>query len=434
MSISIEKIKDYGIVGAGGAGFPTYVKLQNKVEKVILNGAECEPLLHKDKELLKKYASKIVNTLDEIINFTGAKSGVIAVKEKYTSVFDALKPYCSSKITIFPLGDFYPAGDEIILANIVTGKIIPPGSIPLDVGLLVTNVETVFNIAKAEPVTASFLTLAGAVPTPATFIVPIGTMVKDLLIFAGVTDMTGKSLIFGGAMMGKLVENLDEPIVKTTGGIIVLPTEHPLIKKYQRSKNSRYQIASSSCDQCSICTDMCPRFLLGHNIKPHLAMRALQMPSQIHELNVGTYACCYCNLCSLVACPIDLDPKEICFQYNENYPNYTENKSISRLELHPMAAERRVSLNRLKDRLGLTEYDKKAPLNNQIVPISQVKIPLKQHIGTPAEPIVKLEEFVNKGQKIASVPTDKLGVPIHASISGIIQEICSDFIQINSKV
>ena len=164
------------MVGAGGAGFPTHVKLSGKADTLLLNAAECEPLLHKDKEVLREFADAVIEGMDAGMKLVGAQRGVIGIKEKYRDVIDLLRTKLPRHIDVAPLRDAYPAGDEFILVYDVLGRVIPPGGIPLAVGAVVMNVETAMNVARAaeQPVTEKYLTVAGAVAEPVTLRVPLG--------------------------------------------------------------------------------------------------------------------------------------------------------------------------------------------------------------------------------------------------------------------
>ncbi|HON68999.1 MAG TPA: electron transport complex protein RnfC, partial [Phycisphaerae bacterium] len=183
--ISVEQIEACGVVGAGGAGFPTHVKLKAKADTIILNAAECEPLLHKDKEMLRAYPDEIIAGLQAAKELVGAEDAVIGIKGKYHDVIDLLKPKLPAGMRIVELADAYPTGDEFILVYDVTKRIIPPGKIPLAVGCVVTNVETAYNIARGVPVTEKFLTVAGAVNHPATVKVPVGVTFAEANEVAG---------------------------------------------------------------------------------------------------------------------------------------------------------------------------------------------------------------------------------------------------------
>ena len=145
-----EKIRNAGVVGAGGGGFPTHIKAQSQVEYVLVNGAECEPLIHKDVELMTHRSAEILDGLRLMMQATGATRGVVGIKKKNSravQVFrDALE---GTNLELLELGDFYPAGDEYELVQLATDRLIPPGGIPLDVGCVVCNVETLFNASMA---------------------------------------------------------------------------------------------------------------------------------------------------------------------------------------------------------------------------------------------------------------------------------------------
>jgi Na+-translocating ferredoxin:NAD+ oxidoreductase RnfC subunit len=202
-------------------------------------------------------------------------------------------------VRIFPLVDSYPSGDEFVMVNDITKRIIPPGGLPKDVGCVVMNVETLMNIGLDQPVTNKYLTVAGAVADPITVSVPIGITIGEVIEAAGGATVPDFGVLLGGAMMGNLATSLDQPVTKTLGGIIVLPADHSLIKRYKMPWAEIHQIGKSACDQCRFCTDLCPRYLLGHPIEPHAAMRALMFGTSNEQLVAATLYCCECNLCSL---------------------------------------------------------------------------------------------------------------------------------------
>src|SRR5579872_2593402 len=165
-----ETLREAGVVGAGGAGFPTYVKAQSQVEFMIANGAECEPLIHKDAELMKRFPAEVLAGMNAMMDATGARRGKFGVKTKNAESIEALrKSLQSDRIEFVMLGDFYPSGDEYELVYTATGRLIPPAGIPLNVGCVVNNVETLYNVHYAQqdrPVTDKFLSVCGAVREP----------------------------------------------------------------------------------------------------------------------------------------------------------------------------------------------------------------------------------------------------------------------------
>ncbi len=419
-SITLEQIAGCGIVGAGGAGFPTHVKLNTKVEVAILNAAECEPLLHKDKELLKAYPAEVLAGLAAVMRLSQAKRGVVGIKGKYEDVIEILKRQLPPNVEIQSLSDSYPTGDEFILVYDVTGRVIPPGGLPKDVGAVVVNVETALNIARGRPVTRKFLTVAGAVAEPVSIDVPIGVTFAECIAMAGGATVDHPSALVGGAMMGRLAGSFDEPVTKTTGGLIVLDESHPLIRRYRNDWPVIRRIGAAACDQCSFCTELCPRFLLGHPIEPHKAMRSLGFTLAGESNVIGTLFCCECNLCSLYSCPEDLDPKNVCSRNKrklmQEKRRWEVEANVSRPALH--LANRRAPIKRLTAKLGLKAYRNVGPLIDRTVKPARVVLSLKQHVGAPALPVVKAGDRVKVGDVIGRPADGQLGAVIHASIAG----------------
>ena len=424
----VERVREAGVVGAGGAGFPTHVKLNAQVDTYICNAAECEPLLFKDQELMRLEADAMVRGMRLAMDATGAKRGVIAIKEKYARAIKALSPHMGTDIEFQMFGSFYPAGDEYVIVYDVTGRLIPHNGLPLDVGCAVNNVETLINVARAaggKPVTHSSLTVTGAVEKACTMTVPIGISAAEVVALAGGATVADPVIIDGGAMMGKLVD-LQARVTKTSGGYIVLPREHQLVKRRQRPERANVTISKSACDQCSYCTDFCPRFLLGYAIEPHKVMRSVGFEGEAEAgwARLGL-ACCECNLCSLYACPEDLPVMEMCVRskqvWRERGPR--PEPLPSKGKAHPMRDHRRVPISRLVQRLGLSEWDRAAPMLETPFQPNEVKIPLSQHIGAPAEPNVRQGDRVELGDRIASVPDGKLGAHVHASITGQVTNV-----------
>ena len=431
MNIS-EKIRNAGVVGAGGGGFPAHVKAAAKVEYIIANGAECEPLIHKDYEVMTGHPDKVVRGVKLLMESTGAKKGIIGIKEKNKEAVDAISGAIhDSHIKIHLLGDFYPSGDEYILVYEATKRLIPPQGIPLDVGIVVSNVETLYNISAASedrPVTEKFITVAGAVKHPASFIAPVGMSFRDAIAFAGGIPQSGMkefAVFVGGIMMGKLEFDLDQPITKTTAGLIVLPVEHMLVQRKSRTEKSMHWIGKSACDQCSYCTELCPRYVLGYDVQPHKVMRSLgfSMTGE-HIWNQYASLCCACGLCTLYACPENLYPKEACDKAKTDMKEQGIKWSGRRdVTPHPMYEGRRSPLKQLIKRLGVEEYDHPSAFNQKETRPRQVSIPLSQHIGTPAQSTVRIGESVKRGQLIGEIPDGKLGARVHASIDGVVKNV-----------
>ena len=419
-----QKIADFGIVGAGGAGFPTHVKLNSQPEYVILNAAECEPLLHKDKELLLHHTDSVLNGMQTVMQLTGARQGIVAVKEKYKELISYLKPELNENLMLCPIGDFYPAGDEFTLVYLTTGRVVQPGQLPVSQGCVVQNVETVMNIGLGRPVVDTFFTVAGAVKEPATVSVPVGTLFQDVL---AQFEITTRNYVIraGGLMMGWVQEDLEAPVTKTTGGLIVLPSDHHCVTMYNRFKEPQdtIRIARAGCDQCNFCTEFCPRYLLGHPVRPETAMRnRMFSPPDEPAAHLGNAFCCECNLCTMYACPESLDPtgstvieKRILRQDEKKWEGLP-------VKPHPMMDYRKVPTKKLMQRLDVLQFNNTGPLTQIDFAPSRVNIPLKQHIGAPAVPVVSKGDKVSRFDQIAKAQGE-ISAPVHASIDGVVTEV-----------
>ena len=299
---------------------------------------------------------------------------------------------------------------------------IPPGGLPKDVDTAVSNVETLINIALDRPVTHKYLTVAGAVASPVTLRVPVGITIGEVIEAAGGPTVADFGVLLGGVMMAKPAASLDVPVTKTTGGIIVLPSSHSLIQRHNAPWLHVQRIGRSACDQCRFCTEFCPRFLLGHPIEPHRAMQSLGFATGA-DVAVATLYCCECNLCTMYACPEDLDPKTVCVQ---NKPlarerGLTFKGNPASITPHPLAEFRRVPMRRLIAKLGLGEFNNVGPLVEHSFSPRSVNVLLKQHAGLPSIPVVKSGGWVRAGDLLAMPPQGKLGARIHASIDGIVK-------------
>jgi Na+-translocating ferredoxin:NAD+ oxidoreductase RnfC subunit len=437
-----DRVRAAGVVGAGGGGFPSHVKVAAKAEYVIANGAECEPLMHKDAELMAAHAEDLITGMSAVMEAVGATTGIIGIKAKNAEAVKALTEASeATPIGLHILGDFYPSGDEFVLVYEATGRLIPPAGIPLDVGAVVLNVESLCNIAAAlqgAPVTHKWLTVTGAVPRPYSCRVPVGVTFRQLVDAAGGAQASDPAVMVGGAMMGRLTHDLDECVTKTTGGIIVLPGDHPLVARLGKSEPAMHRIGKSTCDQCSYCTELCPRYLLGYKIEPHKVMRSLLFDITGQDgWNQWGQLCCECGLCTLYACPEDLFPREACQRVKQEFLKMdpTDRPPFLGKEdpvtAHPMYESRRIPVKQLIRRLGLVDYDHPAPFQDILPSPARVRLPLKQHAGAPASACVASGAAVQAGDLVAEVPDGTLGARIHASISGTVQ-LLQDTVQIDA--
>jgi len=433
----VEQVRLAGVVGAGGGGFPTHVKLAAKADTVIANGAECEPLLHKDAAVMEHQATAMVQGISLAMAAVGAGTGVVGIKAKNKHAVAAVEAACQgTAVRVQLLGDYYPAGDEYDLVHEVTGRLIPPGGIPLNVGVVVCNVETFVNIAAAaegRPVTHKTLTIAGAVREPRTITVPLGTSLRDCIAAAGGATVPDPVLAIGGMMMGETTDDLDRPVTKTTGGAIVLARDHHVIERKLKPAAVQNAIGKSACDQCRYCTELCPRYLLGYAVEPHQVMRSLAFTATgAAHWNEWAAMCCACGLCTLYACPEELFPKEACDQSKaEMKLAKLKWSGPTTVKPHPMREGRRLPIKSLMKKLNIDHYDHPAPWQSTSLTPRRVVLALKQGAGVACQPLVRAGERVGAGQALGAIPDQALGAMIHAPFAGTIGEVTSSQITLN---
>lgn len=429
-------LRDKGVVGAGGAGFPTYAKLADGVETIVLNCAECEPLLKVHRQLLEEYTYEILSAFDHVVSATGAKEGIIAVKDHYRDTITALEAELEEfpRLRICKLRAVYPVGDELILIKDTCGKTVPPGALPISVGVAVCNVESIYNAYCAEHghgVTHKFVTVAGEVKQPMTVRVPLGVRISEVVAAAGGITCEDPAYISGGPMMGKLVSAADV-ITKTTNAILVLPHDHTVVMNKNRNPQIMLRRAMSVCCQCRSCTELCSRHVAGYPVEPHMVMRVLSNGGRgdMRKL-AGSLYCSGCGLCETYSCPQGLSPKMLIDELKAAAKrDGFKPRDVQAEELVPDSEYKRVSLDRLISRLNLKKYDVPAPLGWELS-AKTVRIPLSQNIGAPAVPCVSEGDEVRVGDVIATAPEGALGVSVHASIDGTVTSVGDKYIKIN---
>ena len=433
----VEQVRRAGVVGAGGGGFPTHVKLAAKADTVIANGAECEPLLHKDAVVMEHQATRIVTGMRLAMEAVGARAGIVGIKGKNQHAIEAMEAACrGTPVRVHLLGDYYPAGDEYDLVHETTGRLIPPGGIPLQVGAVVCNVETFVNIAGAaegRAVTEKTLTIAGAVRAPRTLTVPIGTSLRECIEAAGGATVPDPVLCIGGLMMGETTDDLDRPVIKTTTGAVVLARSHHIMERKLKPPAIQNAIGKSACDQCRYCTEYCPRFLLGYAVEPHQVMRSLAFTATGTEYwNQWAALCCSCGLCTLYACPEELYPKEACDQSKAEMKKADLKwTGAMTVKPHPMRDGRRVPIRTLMKKLHILQYDHPAPLQDGVLAPRRVVLALKQGAGSPNQALVKPGDRVAAGQALGALPEKALGAVIHAPFAATVADVTASHIVLN---
>ena len=436
-------IYNAGIVGAGGAGFPTHKKLSKGIRQIVVNAAECEPLMMVDHHIFRKHFQSIIDTLNIILDVLGADEAIFGIKGKNMHLLDSkiVENLKGSRISVKEIPDIYPAGDEVVLVYETTGKIIPEGAIPVSVGVMVINTETLYNIKKAlesgETVCEKYVTIAGDTKEDITIKVPVGMKIKELFEALGYSDMSGKAIINGGPMMGKLMDYENDVVTKTTKGLLVFPETHSVIQRRKMPVKTMLKRASAACCYCTMCTDVCPRHLLGHSIEVHKILRAAShVEVNDTEAFLQSTLCCGCGVCTVIGCQQMLNPQEIAMAAKGELAKkgYRRTNGIAPQKPRDEREGRLVPSETLIDRLGIRKYVK-GEVERRYIDFhpETVYIPMSQHVGKPATPIVKVGDKVLKGQMIAKTDENALGTTIHSSISGVVKAVSEREVVISCK-
>lgn len=419
-----QLMKEAGIVGAGGAGFPSFAKLAEGADTLVINGAECEPLLYTDFTILGRELSLIVYGATKIVQTLNARRAVLCIKRhraKELNLTDGEK--LADKITVKTLPEVYPMGDEVSLIYQATGKVVKPGALPITAGVIVYNVETVYNIARAikfgDKVTYKWLTISGNVKKPAVVRVPVGTPVRDLFRKLGITVSEEDCLVDGGPAMGKITDLARASVTKTTKSLLVLPESTPAIQYKKLDVSKSIVRAETACCQCTHCTEMCPRALLGYPLEPHKLVRTAKSAAEVSpELVISATLCCGCGICESIACCQGISPRAVIDGYKAILAkNKLKFRSDAEVHAKPEHEYRMIPTTKLMSALGVTKYDVKPEFAGEIKDFNRVEIRLKQHIGAPSVAIVNEGDTVDAGQKIAE-SGEGLSLPQYASISG----------------
>lgn len=295
----VRAVQDAGVVGLGGAAFPTHVKLAPPkdftVDTVILNGAECEPYLTTDHRIMVEYPERVQLGARIMLYTLGAKRAVIGVERNKPDAIERLRATLPTDIdvTVLPLTVKYPQGAEKMLIKAVTGREVPSGKLPVNLGVVVQNVGSAASIGEVFetglPLVERIVTVSGGgVRRPSNLIVPIGTTIGDLLEMCdGLTD-DAREIVFGGPMMGASQATFDVPVMKGTTGVIVLTDRDAGVRP------------AYPCIHCGRCLDACPMFL-----NPQL-LGELARSARYEEMQALHLAdCMLCGSCSYV-CPANI--------------------------------------------------------------------------------------------------------------------------------
>lgn len=437
----LENIYEAGVIGEGGAGFPTHIKYAASPKYLLINSAECEPLLHTDKYQMELFYKEMLEAIQEGKNFLKAERAVLATKKKYKDLITLFEKEIKEKnydIELFSMDNFYPAGDEQITIYEAFEKAVPAGGIPLQVDIVVSNIATmksIYDAQKGIPVTEKYITVTGEVSEPKIIKVPIGITIGECIAAVGGGTLKEYMVITGGPMMGRFLTREEAEIAvvtKTTGGIILIPSDHTLVERGTKSLQAIKNETRAACIQCNFCTQYCPRYLIGHPLHPHKIMRAFGVNDVYDEVFAEAALCCECGICELFACPMNISPRIVnAFLKKE----LRKNGIKVEFETGPALPEREnryVPIDRLLSRLDIRKYYDKGKPSFMEVTTDKVSIPLRQHIGKSATACVKEGDFVERGQVIGEIDMKDMGARVHASITGRVTHV-GDVVTIESE-
>jgi Na+-translocating ferredoxin:NAD+ oxidoreductase RnfC subunit len=239
-------------------------------------------------------------------------------------------------------------------------------------------------------------------------------------------------MLISGVLMGGITTDLDDVVTKTCAGLIILPSDHYLVSRKTRTTEQMNRIGKSACDQCTACTEICPRYLLGYDVQPHKVMRSLAFSTSGADYwnKFATY-CCACGLCTLYACPEDLFPREACEQAKSSMRvsgnSYRQEKAP---KIHSMKNYRRVPTKSLLQRLRIAKYEVPTPFVDGFPAPAEIRVLLQQHAGKPSVPVVSVGAIVQANDLLAEPEGNSLGARIHAPLSGKVAEITDKYIRI----
>lgn len=290
-----QLIREAGIVGMGGATFPTHVKLTppegKSISTLIINGAECEPFLTTDHRLMLEQGEDVIQGTKLLMEACGAGNAVIGIEANKPDAIKHLTDICQEhdNISVVAVPVRYPQGGERQLIKTLTGKEVPVGGLPLDLGFVVSNVATAAAVHHAvnlgRPLIDRVVTVSGAVAKPGNVRVRLGTSIADLIDFCGGLDPDVIKVICGGPMMGQAVDDLNSPVTKGTSGVLAFTAGD--VREYEER----------TCISCASCVDACPQKLLPNYLARYSKKGKLDLAEQYHLFN-----CIECGCCSYV-CP-----------------------------------------------------------------------------------------------------------------------------------
>ncbi len=294
----LEAVRASGVVGLGGAGFPTHVKLNvdpSRIEYLIINGTECEPYITSDTYTMTERRDDMAYAIEALKTYLGIKNIIIGIESNKKKAIKSMMQLmqetaknCTVSVKVFP--SIYPQGGEKVLIYHATGRVVPVGKLPIDVGCIVLNCTTLAAIGSylktGMPLVEKCVTVdGGAVKNAQNVIVPIGTSIADLFDFCGGLTVEPAKVLYGGPMMGIAIPDMTLPVMKNTNAVLALTQKEAALPK------------TTACIRCGSCTNTCP-----FGLAPAMFAKAYEKKDTVLLEELGINACMECGCCSFV-CP-----------------------------------------------------------------------------------------------------------------------------------
>ncbi|MBA7476004.1 Ion-translocating oxidoreductase complex subunit C [subsurface metagenome] len=379
---------------------------------------------------MQREGDKIIDGLKLLIVNHQAEKGIIAVSKSDRPVVADLKRLaedCDS-IDLFFIEDFYPAADQAILIYEITGQPVSRVAPAAISGSLVYDLQTVIDIYEAvtaeEPVTRRLLTCTGEVAFPSLVLGHLGVSFREVIELCGGAT-TGEYVILSGApARGAIITDIDTPVTKSTTTITVLPADHELVKERSQTIGAQIRKSKSVCNQCSFCTELCPVYLLGGKLYPHLIMRQIAHGlAEPEELILGALLCSECGICEVFACPHKLSPRAVNVEIKERLKQEARPESLlsSQIsgQIQPCSNRnyRKLPFDRLANLFSVGPYAESPKMELLETSPGQVELLFQEMSAAGVLPGVKTGEEIAEGSMVAETKMSK-GAALHTSIGG----------------
>ena len=418
---------------------------------VIVSALTDNPLSFAEEYLLQSEWHKIIEGLKLLVTKHQAEKGIIAVSNSNRPVIADLKRCVEDcdNIDLFFIGDFYPAADQAILIYEITGQPFS-GATPAAIsGSLVYDLRTVINIYEAvtegEPVTRRLLTCTGEVALPSLVLGHLGVSFREVIELCGGATIAEYVILSGAPPRGAIITDIDTPVTRSTTTITVLPADNELVKERSQTLGAQIKKCKSVCNQCSFCTELCPVYLLGGKLYPHLIMRQIAYGlAEPEEVILGALLCSECGICAVFACPHKLSPRAVNKEIKERLKQEAQPESLlsgqtnghisghiaddhindhinglisGQLQPHSNRDYRKVPFERLADLFSIGPYTEPPKMELLETSPDQVELLFQEMPAADVLPRVKPGEEIAAGSLVAESKMST-GAGLHTSISG----------------